>query len=440
MPCPRLLLSALALALSCAVPEAARAQEEEEWRTIGLMRVRDMTPFGLNRLDMLPAHAAVLPTGSFAFELNLTYQNTWALSRNVDRYLEERGTKREEIGPAEVAAILALPGEAYLVDGEYGLADLTFHYRFSEHLGAYATIPWYDFESGFLDATIEGFHTGIGISNAGRDHVPRNRFVGIADLEGLRVVLTEAPEGGFGDPVLGLRGSLFQRPARWNLIAEGAVKVAWKNQERLVSTGSNDYGLQLSLQRFYARNALYLSLSTVWFGSPDPELSRDRWVPTLVAGWETRLSRHANLILQVYGSRSVVQETTLDELSADKIQATLGVQWYRKGTAFRFGVTENLVNFDNTPDVGVNLSVAKLFPGASSDGVSARTGLDSGRGAVEVHRSRPHEGGEREAVALGEGDGERGGGAHRDDQRHAGDDGLLHDLEAEPAGDREDGL
>ncbi len=155
------------------VPEAARAQEEEEWRTIGLMRVRDMTPFGLNRLDMLPAHAAVLPTGSFAFELNLTYQNTWALSRNVDRYLEERGTKREEIGPAEVAAILALPGEAYLVDGEYGLADLTFHYRFSEHLGAYATIPWYDFENGFLDAAIEGFHTGIGISNAGRDYVPR---------------------------------------------------------------------------------------------------------------------------------------------------------------------------------------------------------------------------------------------------------------------------
>lgn len=348
-----------ALALTLALPGALSA--EEGWRTLGLMRVRDMTPFGLNRLDMLPAHAAAPPTGSFALELNLTYQNTWVASRNVDRYLEARGTRRGALGPEEVAAILALPGEAYLVDGEFGLADLTLHFRFSEHLGAYATLPFYWFGGGFLDATIEGFHSGLGISNAGREHVPRNRFTGIADLAGLRVVLTEPPASDFGDPVAGLRWSLFQRPARWNLIAEGAVKIAWRDEERLVSTGSNDYGVQLSLQRFFARNALYLSLSTVWFGSPDPELSRDGWLPTVVAGWETRLTRNSNLILQVYGSRSVVQETTLDELSADKIQATLGVQWYRGGTALRFGVTENLVNFDNTPDVGVTFSVARML-------------------------------------------------------------------------------
>jgi hypothetical protein len=58
-----------------------------------------------------------------------------------------------------------------------------------------------------------------------------------------------------------------------------------------------------------------------------------------------------------------VQETELDELSATKIQATMGVGWFYRGYALRLGVTENIANFNNTPDVGVTFSVAKVFQG-----------------------------------------------------------------------------
>lgn len=64
-----------------------------------------------------------------------------------------------------------------------------------------------------------------------------------------------------------------------------------------------------------------------------------------------------------YVSRSAVQETPLDELSTNKIQVTLGIQRLYRGNIVRFGITENLANFDNTPDVGINLSVARILFG-----------------------------------------------------------------------------
>src|SRR5262245_45327900 len=87
-----------------------------EGRFYGMLRTRDLTPFGFLRLDMRPAHALSIEDHTFAIEAEYGYQNTWALSPNVERYLaslESQG--RRELGPAEVAAIQALPGENYLV-------------------------------------------------------------------------------------------------------------------------------------------------------------------------------------------------------------------------------------------------------------------------------------------------------------------------------------
>ena len=349
------------------MPDTAPATVEApvaSWRTLGLMRVRDMTPFGMNRLDMLPAHAVAATPDTFAFEFNLTYQNTWALSENVEEYLEARNIQRGALTPTDLQNILSLPGESYLVDGEFGLVDLTLHYRMSSHWGFYATIPYYFFDGGTLDSTIESFHNNVGFGNAGRDFVPRNRFQAVVNLEGAQVLLNEEPSSDLGDPVLGARYSLFDRPREWNLIVETAAKLPVNDEQLLVATGEADYGLQVSYQRFFERNALYLTLAGVYFGSFNPAIADDAIIPTVIGGWETRLSQHTNLILQLYWSESVATETDLDELSADKLQATLGVQWLFQGAVLRFGITENLANFNNTPDVGVTLSFAKVFFGS----------------------------------------------------------------------------
>jgi len=334
-----------------------------EWRTLGLMRIQDMTPFGLGRLDMLPAHSVPAAPGTYAFELNVSYQNTWALSDNVRDYLEERGVRRGTVGAAAAADILALPGEVFLVDGEFAVVELTLHYRASRHLGLYATLPWFDLQGGFLDGAIESFHEEMGFSSVGREQVPRDRFLVVADLAHTRIVVDEPPSGGFGDPVIGMRYSLLARPERFNLILEGAIKPSLFDRERFVATGRDDFGVQLSLQRFVRRNAFYLTAAGVYYQAPDRGLASDGWIPTIIMGWETKLTRNTNFILQVYGSRSSVERSDLDELTEAKIQATVGLQRRLRGHVLRFGITENLANYDNTPDVGFNVSVGRIVFG-----------------------------------------------------------------------------
>ena len=78
----------------------------------GLLRSRDVSPFGFVRLDMRPAYSASIRPGSWAIETELAYQNTWALSKGVQKYLTDlEPTGRSRLSTADVEAIRALPGE-----------------------------------------------------------------------------------------------------------------------------------------------------------------------------------------------------------------------------------------------------------------------------------------------------------------------------------------
>ena len=82
---------AIAGVLTCPLAGAADSQ------FYGLLRSRDLTPFGFLRLDMQPAYAVSIEPGSWAIETELGYQNTWALSPEVERLphsLEPQGRQR----------------------------------------------------------------------------------------------------------------------------------------------------------------------------------------------------------------------------------------------------------------------------------------------------------------------------------------------------------
>ena len=96
---------------------AAPATGEEGFH--GMMRERDLTPLGFMRLDMRPAHAISMQPGSWTVETDVAFQNTWALSPEVEKYLtglEADGRRR--LNEADVQAIRDLPGENYLIDLE----------------------------------------------------------------------------------------------------------------------------------------------------------------------------------------------------------------------------------------------------------------------------------------------------------------------------------
>lgn len=222
------------------------------------------------------------------------------------------------------------------------------------------------FRDGYLDSTIEGFHDQFGFDTANRDVALRDDFkVFVAAGGNALLTVLEPPSDGVGDPVLGVRYSLFAEPDRWNLILEGAVKVAWRDDQPFLSSGRSDAGAQISLQKFFDRQAFYLTASGVYFSGSANRVTPDlqKLIPTLVLGWERRLTRHTNAILQLYTSPSVVEGSELDELTAEKYLISLGLQARRGGWFYRFALTENLQNFSNTPDVGLTFSLARVVFG-----------------------------------------------------------------------------
>src|SRR5262245_32727140 len=120
------------LCVACALAAAPAADADDGGRFYGMLRSRDLTPFGFLRLDMRPAHAMSIEPHTFAFEVELGYQNTWALSENVEKYLKTlEPTGRREVTPEFVDAINALPGENYLLDLESATLDVALHYKLS---------------------------------------------------------------------------------------------------------------------------------------------------------------------------------------------------------------------------------------------------------------------------------------------------------------------
>jgi len=348
----------LALINALAIPAHA-----EGGRFYGMLRSRDLTPFGFLRLDMRPAHALNIESHTFAFETELGYQNTWALSENVEKYLESlEGSGRHELGPAEIAAIQDLPGENYLLDVESATLDVAMHYKISSQWSVYAIATAVSYHGGFMDSGIEHFHDAVGLSSFGRKAFAQNGTHLIYDLKGARVVLSEAPKSpGFLDPTFGLRYSGITLPGKWQMSIETAIKWAFDGARPLLSTGRDDYGMQVSLRRLGSKNALLVDLSGVYYAGEDLPSPHDaQVVPTIVIGWERVMTARTNLNLQLYASTSVYghDQTDLDELLTEKYQMSLGVRHRFDCCLVSFAVTENLQNLYNTPDIGFQFGFA----------------------------------------------------------------------------------
>ena len=346
--------------LACA---ALAHAAEDNGQFYGLLRQRDLSPFGFLRLDMRPAHAVSIEPGSWAIETEIGYQNTWALSPDVEDYFTSlEPTGRRRLGPAEVQAIEDLPGENYELDIETALFDVTFHYKLARDWTVYGIASGIAYQGGFLDSTIESFHDTFGFSSFGRPAIARNQATLVYDLKGAHTVFLEPPtDGGFLDPVIGARYTGWQPLQNWRLSLEAATKLPVGGKRLLLSTGRTDYGVQASLQHPGNRHAFYIDLAAVYYaGASDPAPQESQVIPTLVLGYEYQLTARTNLNLQAYVSTSPYTDevTDLDELTGTKYQYTLGIRHRYESMIFTFGFTENVQNINNTPDIGLQLGFA----------------------------------------------------------------------------------
>lgn len=318
---------------------------------------------------MRPTHALLPEPGTWAIETEFVTQNTWAMSPQVERYLTDlEAGGRRSMGEAELAAIRELPGENYLVDLEMTAMDVALRYRFSARLSGYVITSAVSYDRGFLDGTVERFHEAFGLSTFGRPAIARDGASFVYDLKSSSYAsLERAPTGsGLLDPTIGLRYSGVPLGRAWRLSFEGAIKLALDGERRLLSTGRSDVGLQAAVQWHGARQAFYADASAVYFAGGEFLVEHERQiVPTLVIGYEYALTANTNVNIQGYASASVHsrRDTDLEELLGNKYQLTAGFRHRRDDVVVSFGVTENVQNINNTPDIGLQLGLSWL-PGS----------------------------------------------------------------------------
>jgi hypothetical protein len=184
----------------------------------------------------------------------------------------------------------------------------------------------------------------------------------IADLKSADMAFLGAPtNGGMLDPTIGVRYSGAQQMKGWSLVLEAAAKLALQGRRDFLSTGKSDFGVQATLQRFGDHHAWYISASAVYYdGSTSITPTDPQVVPTLIGGYERKLSPKTHLVLQAYVSDSVYshEDTDLHALLDRKYQLSAGIYRRFGRSVMSFAITENLQNFNNTPDVGLQLGWA----------------------------------------------------------------------------------
>ena len=344
------------------LPADASPQENvETWRFFGPLRIRDMTAPSILQLSLMPAHG-VHEVRGWALESHLSHANNFALSENVEEFLraeKERTGRRARLTPEFADRVFEeVDGDLFYFDSAISILSLTAHYFVDERWSVAVTLPIYSYNGGVLDSTIERFHQEFGFSAAGRDLVERRQSLIFQRFGNSTFAGEPRDDAGLADPVFQVR---FAQPlgTGWRLVTEGAVKLPLGERDDFFSSGNPDYGTQLSFQWQGHRNAFYVGGSWVWTGEIEfiPDLDpNDFW--TLNGAWELRLDRHTNLVLQGDWGSTLFDGVTDARIADTKSQVSAGVRHGRGRFVYSLAVTENISNFNNSPDIGFHLGLS----------------------------------------------------------------------------------
>jgi hypothetical protein len=306
-------------------------------------------------MDFIPPPATSSLQPGWDVEARTTHASIFAVSPDVLGFLAARA-ERTPLSPQDVQTLLALDSDLFYFDGTITSLDLGVRYGVEEHWTGYINLPLLYYSSGFLDSATEGFHESFGFSASGRDLVARDQYQVLIRHGANSFVLLNSQSGVYlGDPMLGVRYSAEFAPD-WFAVAEGAVKLPVGEVGAYVSSGGIDYGAQLTLQKQFGRQAVYLSLSDVLLGDADqfPNSFREQ-VPEASVAYEFGATPHTAIILQSSWSKTAFETTTA--VSSDEHLYSLGIRHRRGSFTYDFALTENLHNYDNTLDFALTFGV-----------------------------------------------------------------------------------
>lgn len=343
--------------------DAIATTGEDSWVPVPF-RVRNLTFPAVLSLGFMPRPTDPVGAGNWALELNASVSNNFQMSAGVEEWLSARGGDRRPLSQSNATSIFAgLDEPQFLIDGEINVVDLGVHYGLTPRWTLSLRLGYLGYNGGFMDTFIQDFHDLVGIGQAGREFIGRGDFQVLFMNEEESLFMVERPSpGGFTDPTLSLTYSFPETWKGWSFSIEGAVKTPVAKVDDWLSTGSWDFGLQGTAEKKWRKNALILNLALVMPGDFEIEGTFDPpGLPSVNVAYLHRFGRRTTGIIQALYSENIFRDEVDSSLSAYEFQITAGVKIEALGGSIGIAFTENLFNFDNTPDFGLHLSYAILL-------------------------------------------------------------------------------
>ncbi len=343
------------LAAAAIVTLAAAGAHAEEPQLLGPLRIQDLSPTAMVRMDMLPPPAE--NDAQWRFEVTTSDANLFSMSDAARGYLESRGL-RQPMTEHDGQEMLKRSGDVFFFDGEVEVTNFIIARRLTAHDHIEVIVPYHTYGGGHLDSVVEGFHRRAGLNDAGRTLVPRNEIAIVTRVGTTeRVFVSQDGDSGLGDATITLRHS-DRLSGRWSYVLEGAVRLPAGKDELYFSSSSPNFGVQASLQRKSERQGLYLSTSYVRPGrSRMLGSTRLGNVPTVIGTYERALGARMSAVAQASWSSGGYRNASVPDLTRTRKQVSVGVRRHYRASAVWLAVTENIATFKNTPDIVVHAGI-----------------------------------------------------------------------------------
>lgn len=312
----------MAILLFAGLTRASDYSPEPYWQgTLGPLTIRSLSPAQSLRLAPIPRSPYGLPEGNIELQINSA-----AASIFID---DEEGR--------------------FTLDYHFTDTRLAMKMGFAERWSAEISFNDRRVVNAHLDQLTEEFHDLFGISQNGRLDVDSNDTrlsipeYGIDLGRELKGVLSQTVG-------LSIQKVLVDKSINWPATAVNFNMSYETLGDGMIEQGSFDYGIQFSIADKRAGGYTYGNISYTQFGSDNSigiPLAESQLSGML--GYEFTVADHQAFIMQYLFSQGVVENLgALDDVSHE---IHLGYKWRTASYLWELGLVENIVNFDNSPDV-----------------------------------------------------------------------------------------
>ena len=312
---------------------------------------RDQFPVRMLFLSLRPEAGALLPQDARQWAVRMDFANTYALTRPVGD-----PTIAEDYYQA------APPNEYRLfADTETLRLAVDLDWRIASRLQIGLTLPFLKHGGGFLDGTVEGFHKLFNLTNGGREETARNSY-GVYVARNGRFWIESGEPAAFrpGDLVLRLKTPLYRRAGVIDLALSSAVKLPTGNLDALTGSGGFDILAAVFATWQPVRTlSIHYNIAHSRLGRPSrSEGFPLRSITTHMLAFEYRATDRLAALIQAQGNTGPFPDSVLGPLDRAAFEVTAGARLALSETmTLELGLTENLSQYQNTPDIGIHAGI-----------------------------------------------------------------------------------